>query len=266
MNRKNNAIEEVDDDKPVGRVLSRREALALLGGAGAAFFVGTGFQKLWIAQGTSTPTATAIPTCVVKPAKTEGPYFMDDMLNRSDIRIEPSDESVKEGALLQLVFQVMQLDANTCIPLEGAHVDIWHCDALGVYSDVVDRSFDTRGQTWLRGYQVTDELGTATFTTIYPGYYQGRTVHIHFKIRTEPEADSGYEFTSQLFFDDTMSDAIYTEPPYNSKGPRRIRNEDDGIYGSDGDMLTLNVVKNEDEDVGGYKAVFNIALDLSTTA
>lgn len=260
-------VEVHDDDKPIGRVLTRREALALLGGAGAAFFVGTGFKNLRFNQA-ATPTAidTSLPSCVVKPAKTEGPYFVDQMLNRSDIRIEPTDNSVKEGELLQLTFQVTQVDGDTCIPLEGAQVDIWHCDALGIYSDVNDRFGSTIGQTWLRGYQVTDKLGTAAFTTIYPGWYPGRTVHIHFKIRTDPAANAGYEFTSQLFFDEAMSDAIYTEKPYSSKGQRNTLNADDGIFATDGEQLTLKVVKNEDEKVGGYKATFYIALDTSQPA
>ncbi|MEP6987357.1 MAG: intradiol ring-cleavage dioxygenase [Chloroflexota bacterium] len=261
---KTHEMELHDDDKPVGRVLTRREVLTLLGGAGAAFIVGTGFKNLRIAQ---TPIATAVdtslPSCVVKPAKTEGPYFVDEMLNRSDIRIEPSDNSVKEGALLQLVFQVMQTKGDTCEALEGAQVDVWHCDASGLYSD--ESANNTVGQKFLRGYQVTDKLGTAAFTTIYPGWYQGRTVHIHFKIRTDPASSSGYEFTSQLFFDEKMTDTIYATAPYSTRPGRNTMNATDGIFADDGDTLTLNVVENDDEKVGGYKATFYIALDLSET-
>ncbi len=253
-----------DDDKPVGRVLSRREVLGLLGGAGAAFFVGTGFKNLRINQTATATPSTSVPGCVVRPAKTEGPYFVEEMLNRSDIRIEPSDGSIKEGIPLQIVFQVQQLDGTTCQVLEGAQVDVWHCDALGVYSDTTDPGFDTTGQKWLRGYQVTDELGTAQFTTIYPGWYQGRAVHIHFKIRTNPEVDDGYEFTSQLFFDENMTDIIHAQEPYAEKGYRTLLNEDDGIFADDGAMLTLDVVENEDDtELGGYKATFYITLDLN---
>jgi protocatechuate 3,4-dioxygenase beta subunit len=255
---------EHDDDKPVGRVLSRREVLALLGGAGAVLVVGSGFKNVRFAQaGTATPAATAVPECVVRPALTEGPYFVDEMLNRSDIRIEPSDGSVKEGVLLKLIFNVSDVSADTCKPLAGAQVDVWHCDALGVYSGVYDPGFDTSGQQWLRGYQITDEDGVAEFITIYPGWYPGRTVHIHFKIRTDPQADQGYEFTSQLFFDEELSDLIHSQEPYNQKGYRNTLNENDGIFrGSDG-LLTLKVVENEDEEEGGYIATFDIGLDLS---
>jgi len=262
--------EEHDDDKPIGRVLSRREVLAWLGGAGAAMVVGTGFTKITLSQvmGTATPVATetTVPACVVRPELTEGPYFVDDQLNRSDIRIDPSDESVKEGVLLNLVFRVFDVNTSKCTPIEGAQVDVWHCDALGVYSGVSDPSFDTSGQKWLRGYQLTDEDGVARFITIYPGWYSGRTVHIHFKIRTDPEAEQGYEFTSQLFFDEEVSDLVHAQEPYASKGYRNTLNSDDNIFqGSDG-LLTLELVENEDEEQGGYTATFDIALDTTDTA
>jgi protocatechuate 3,4-dioxygenase beta subunit len=253
-----------DDDKPVGRVLSRREALTLLGGVGAAMLAGTGFTRLVMAQGTPTPTplptvTPALPNCVVRPELTEGPYFVDEMLNRSDIRVEPSDDSIKEGTLLRLIFNVSQIGVNTCLPLAGAQVDVWHCDAEGVYSGVQDRSFDTSDLQFLRGYQVTDENGQAEFLTIYPGWYQGRTVHIHFKIRTDPEADRGYEFTSQLFFDDDLTDEVYLDEPYAAKGIRTVRNNQDNIYRESDGLLTLELTETDD----GYIARFDIGLDVS---
>lgn len=248
-----------DDDKPVGRVLTRREILSLFGGAGAAVLVGGGFMRVLAQDATAEATADAIAACVVRPEMTEGPYFVDEMLNRSDIRVDPSDGSIKDGVPLYLTFRVSLMSANACTPLEGAQVDIWHCDALGVYSDVNDPGFSTVGQKWLRGYQVTDAKGVAAFTTIYPGWYSGRTVHIHFKIRTDPASESGYEFTSQLFFDDTLSDAVFKAEPYASKGIRSTRNANDGIYSDGGDQLLLNVVEQDD----GYAATFDIALDTS---
>ena len=257
-----------DDDKPIGRILSRREMLTLLGGSSAVMLVGMGFNRFSLSQlaATSTPTpsltSTAVPSCVVKPALTEGPYFVDEMLNRSDIRVEPSDGSIKEGALLKLIFNVSDVSANACAPLSGAQVDVWHCDAAGIYSDVEDPGFDTSGQKWLRGYQITDENGVAEFTTIYPGWYSGRTVHIHFKIRTDPDSEEGYEFTSQLFFDEELTDLVHAQEPYASKGYRDTLNADDNIFqGSEG-LLTLAVVESEDED-GSYTTTFGIGLDLS---
>ena len=89
--------------------------------------------------------------------------------------------------------------------MAGAMVDICQCDAIGVYSDVraTNGFFNTGGQRFLRGYQVTDASGVAKFTTVYPGWYQGRSVHIHFKIRTNAGGRNA-EFVSQLYFDDAF--------------------------------------------------------------
>src|SRR3954452_15618585 len=224
--------EPYDDDLPVGRLLSRREALLALAGAGAAVaLVGCGMSssspstaQVTATSGAATTTASGnTPACVARPALTEGPYFVDERLNRSDIRTDPSDGSVKEGVPLDLVFNVSRSASNSsCTPLAGAVVNVWQCDALGQYSDVRDTAegFDTRGQKFLRGYQVTDENGTARFTTIYPGWYEGRTVHIHFKIRTDPDSEQGYEFTSQLYFDDSLTDHVLSQAPYAAKGER----------------------------------------------
>src|SRR5207244_2699335 len=100
------------------------------------------------------------------------------------IRSDPSDGSVKPGAPLRLALRVSRLTAGSCAPLPGAMVDVWHCDALGAYSDVSDPGGSTVGKKFLRGYQVTDAEGLVRFTTIYPGAYPGRAVHIHFKIRS----------------------------------------------------------------------------------
>lgn len=261
-------LDEHDDDKPVGRILSRREVIKLLGGAGAVMVVGSRLTGVSLSQltGTATPTpsatltATAVPACVVRPELTEGPYFVDGVLNRSDIRIEPSDESIKEGKELRLRFQVHDVSADSCAPLAGAQVDVWHCDALGAYSGVSDPGFDTSDQIWLRGYQVTDETGLAEFITIYPGWYSGRTVHVHFKIRTDPESEQGYEFTSQLFFDEELSDLIHAEEPYDGKGYRDTLNEDDNIFQSSDGLLTLDITEDED---GILWATFDIGLDLT---
>lgn len=260
-------MERHDDDKPVGRVLTRRETLKLLGGAGAVIMTGTGILRFGIAQAqpaatlTPTPGATLDPVlaCVARPALTEGPYFVDELLNRSDIRVEPSDGSVKEGLPLLLTFCLSDVTGDTCKPLAGAQVDVWHCDAQGVYSDVSDPGFDTLGQKWLRGYQVTDENGSATFQTIYPGWYSGRAVHIHFKIRTDPQSGQGYEFTSQLFFDAAATDAVYSQPPYASKGLRNRMNEDDNIYQQSEGLTVLDLAETDE----GYSAVFGLGLDLS---
>ena len=157
------------------------------------------------------------------------------------------------------MFNVSRISANVCTPLAGVLVDIWHCDALGVYSDVQDPSFNTAGKKFLRGYQVTDASGIARFTTIYPGWYQGRTVHIHFKIRSAPSASPGFEFTSQLYFDDALTDQVHAQEPYAAKGPRTLRNAGDGIFAQAGSQLILALTPLAPNGQG-YAATFNIAL------
>jgi protocatechuate 3,4-dioxygenase beta subunit len=257
--------EPYDDDLPVGRLLNRREALLALAGAGAAVaLVGCGIGSSSTAKATATtgastaPTSGNTPACVARPALTEGPYFVDERLNRSDIRSDPSDGSIRQGALLALAFRVSQV-TNACAPLAGASVDVWHCDAAGVYSDVNDPGFSTIGKKFLRGYQVTDSSGVAQFTTIYPGWYQGRTVHIHFKIRSHTGSGAAYEFTSQFFFDDAITDQVYAQAPYSSKGQRTLRNEGDSIYRQGGSQLLLAPAKT----AAGYSATFDIGLQMS---
>jgi protocatechuate 3,4-dioxygenase beta subunit len=140
-------------------------------------------------------------------------------------------------------------------------VDVWQCDALGVYSDVRDTNglFDTVGQKYLRGHQVTDVQGTAKFVTIFPGWYQGRTVHVHFKIRTRAASGNAHEFTSQLYFADDVVDRVMRLQPYAGKGQRPVRNAQDGIYRRGGQQLTIAVDPVDD----GYVAAFDIGLQLA---
>jgi protocatechuate 3,4-dioxygenase beta subunit len=239
------------DDTPVGRVLPRREAIAVLGLTGIAFLAGRMRPDRVSAQ-----SRRRVPACVARPEQTAGPYFVDTRLHRSDIRSDPETGALKEGAPLALVLAVSRLHQGSCAPLTGAHVDIWHCDALGVYSDVRDPGFDTVGQRFLRGYQLTDDAGEVRFRTIYPGWYEGRAVHIHFKVRTDPGRSSGLEFTSQLYFDDTLTGRIHERAPYAAKRGRRDRNADDRIFGRGGDQLLLATTPAGD----GYAARFDLGL------
>jgi protocatechuate 3,4-dioxygenase beta subunit len=192
---------------------------------------------------------------------TEGPYYVDEKLDRSDIRTDPTDGAVKTGALLALTLNVYRLSHQACAPLKGAIVDVWHCDSDGVYSDAVDsRYFNTKGKKFLRGYQRTDENGVARFTTIYPGWYPQRTPHIHYKIRSSASAGRAHEFTSQLYFDEGMNDRIYAKPPYERRGKRTVSNLADRIYNeSGGRQSILSVVPAKE----GYAASFDVALDLT---
>ena len=246
-----------NNNRQLSQILSRREALALFrAGVTAMLVVGCIPRKSRSAQASSTANNTTKPACVVSPEQTEGPYFVDEKLNRSDIRSDPSDGSVKDGVPLQLTLLLSQVSSTSCTPLKGAIVDIWHCDALGVYSDVNDRSFSTVGKKFLRGYQVTDADGTVEFTTIYPGWYPGRTVHIHFKVRTDATSQKSYEFTSQLYFDDSITDRVHAQTPYANKGQRTLKNAQDGIFQDGGEQLLLTPTKTSQ----GYAATFDIGL------
>jgi protocatechuate 3,4-dioxygenase beta subunit len=244
-----------NDDAQVGRILTRREALALLGVAGAGV-VASGLKAQPGALHAATSTSW-MPACVVTPAQTEGPYFVDEKLHRVDIRTDPGSGKASAGAPLDLEIRVYRVANGACTPYKDAIVDIWQCDAMGVYSDVRDTNgfFNTAGQKFLRGYQMADATGLAKFTTVYPGWYQGRTVHIHFKVRSSLN-ERASEFTSQLYFDDAFTDTVLAKAPYNTKTGNRTRNERDGIFRNGGRQLILNVK----EHGAGYHGTFEIGV------
>ena len=233
------------------RSLSRREICRLFGGTVAWWM--TASLLPW-----SRSVSAETHSCVVRPEQTEGPYFVDERLNRSDIRSDPTDDLVKPGTPLNLALIISRMHAGACQPAEGAQVDVWHCDALGQYSDVDDPRFSTRGQKFLRGYQRTNAQGEARFLTIYPGWYPGRAVHIHIKVRTAPEATGGYAFTSQMYFPDSLTDEVHSQLPYAGKGERWTRNQDDRIFRRGGERLMLSPTRT----ISGYEATFAIALQV----
>jgi protocatechuate 3,4-dioxygenase beta subunit len=240
------------DDLPKGLILTRREALALLGAGGAAL-LGGGLRAY-----AADAKPDGKPICVVRPEQTEGPYFMEAKLNRSDIRSDPLDGQRREGVPLALTLRVATVAAGSCSPLVGAVVDLWQCDAAGAYSDVRDARFNTAGKRFLRGYQLTDGDGRARFTTIYPGWYPGRAVHVHFKVRMKGEAKN-HEFVSQLYFEDTLTERVHAQAPYSSHPGRRTRNAEDGLYRNGGRELTLAVTEGKD----GYAASFDVGMKLA---
>ncbi|MGH2348891.1 MAG: hypothetical protein ACRDFT_05435, partial [bacterium] len=209
------------DDRPTGRVLTRREVLAVLGVSGASLLVGC--------RAAPKSAAAALPGCVVRPEQTLGPYFVDEGLERADIRSDPSTGKTSSGAPLELAFVVSRVGESGCAPLSGARVEVWQCDADGVYSDVKDPLFDTTGRKFLRGHQLTDAEGKARFTTIYPGWYPGRTVHIHGKVHV----DRRTVLTTQFYFDDELSAKVFEGDAYASAAGRDAFNDSDGIYDSD---------------------------------
>ncbi|RZS32501.1 protocatechuate 3,4-dioxygenase beta subunit [Herbihabitans rhizosphaerae] len=248
-----------DDDVPVGRLLDRRQAMALFGIAGATLATTAGVLSRPAAAATK-PMGIHHLNCVVRPEQMEGPYFVDEKLNRSDIRSDPSDGTMRPGTLFTLNLDIQEIVDGDCRPIKGAVVDTWQCDALGVYSDVADQG--TVGKKYLRGYQVTDENGKVQFVTILPGWYQGRAVHHHIKVRTTGTDGKPYEFTSQLYFHEEFKAGYFTKEPYASRGMPDTTNSADWIFtGSHGDQLLLDPTSAQD----GYAADFSIGLDLSDT-
>ena len=239
------------DDRPLARLLSRRDTMRWLGVGAAWLITGTLLTRGSAASGES-------PVCLFRPEQTEGPYFVDEELRRSDIRSDPANGEIKPGVPLALTVALSRADQGRCEPLPGAQVDIWHCDALGIYSDAKDPAFDTTGRKFLRGYQLTDAKGEAKFLTIYPGWYHGRTVHIHIKVRAAAGAKRTFEFTSQMYFEDSLSDRIHAAPPYATKGTRTARNQDDRIFRRGGEHLVLAPT----QTVDGYAATFAASLQL----
>jgi protocatechuate 3,4-dioxygenase beta subunit len=226
----------------------RRGALHALAASGVALVANRAFAQR------ETPTAAA-SACVLTPAQTEGPFFVDEHLERTNIRSDPSDGSIRQGVALLLALRVFAVSRRGCEPVRNAAVDVWHCDAAGVYSDADGMGLRTRGAKFLRGYQVSDASGTVRFTTIYPGAYRGRAVHIHFKVRTNT-GDRRNDFTSQLYFDDALTDRVHAAAPYAASIAQRTRNTQDGLFRMGGRALILAARQAGD----GYAGTFDVGL------
>ncbi|PJE33696.1 Dioxygenase [Pseudooceanicola marinus] len=182
------------------------------------------------AQETAAASAGLISSnvCLLATEVTEGPYYTDPELVRADIT------EGKEGVAMDMMIQVV--DAS-CQPIAGVRVDIWHCDAQGNYSGYAnqgsDGTLDTSSETFLRGTQMADEQGIVTFRSIYPGWYRGRTTHIHHKVFV----DETNVLTGQIFFPDALSQYLYNNlPPYNDRASARDTvNSSDGIAAQAGE-------------------------------
>jgi protocatechuate 3,4-dioxygenase beta subunit len=206
--------------------LSRREALGLLGSAAAAAAAAVAFGVEPAGARVRAVPAASATSCVLMPEMTEGPYYVDDAAVRRDIT------EGKPGVPLRLRLTVV--DADTCRPVPRASVEVWHADAGGNYSGFGSTSPDSM---FLRGAQRADAKGVVTFRTIYPGWYRGRAVHIHLKAHRSGNT----VHTTQLFFDETVSDAVYRESPYRSRSGAYTSNDDDSIYADGGADSTLRL-------------------------
>ncbi|MCC6792010.1 MAG: intradiol ring-cleavage dioxygenase [Thermomicrobiales bacterium] len=279
MTRLNNALEPLMEPADGGGGSANRRTVLKAGataiGLGAIGM--TGLRALAQEGGAATATTEATArACVLTPELTEGPYYVEEILLRSNI--------VEDRAGVPLRLTIAVQDPTSCIPLANAAVDIWHCDANGYYSGISgenpgggaaatgDENLET---TFLRGVQLTDEDGVATFETIYPGWYTGRAVHIHMKVHVDGEAvDGSYDgghvaHTGQLFFDDAISDAVYLTSAYSERAnAQRLYNDGDNILGDHDDepgfMLELTpLVDGSIEE--GFLGTITIGVDPSAT-
>lgn len=208
-------------------------------------------------------TSTTSSVCVLNAEVTEGPYSLDGALVRADIRED------LEGFEVQHTFTVVDV-ANDCAPLANALVEIWHCDHLGEYSGFVGgngHTYEDNG-TFLRGGQMTDENGQCSITSIWPGHYISRAVHIHMQVHTDVTlTDTSYSggeviHTGQLFFDEDINEEIQATSPYSANTTPETTLSNDSIYddgGASSGLLTLTALGSSVSD--GYKATLTVGVD-----
>ena len=215
--------------------LSRRHLLA------------SGAAVLGAVSATAAHPATPAAALELTAQTTEGPYYLEGMPVRADIT---------EGLPgVPLEVRINVVDAAS-VPLPGCRVDVWQCDASGLYSGFAgqgdDRSVSTVGKTFLRGSLVTGADGSASFRAIYPGWYAGRTTHIHFKVVHGTRA----VLTSQFFLPDSLSEFLYTAVPgYQRTLLRGVLNSTDGIALTAGRSVIGSVREEIDRYVASLTAV-----------
>jgi protocatechuate 3,4-dioxygenase beta subunit len=231
----------------VSQTFDRRHALGLLGGAALALLAtacGSGDD-----EGAASPSTTSTPTtgrgatatCTLAPDVTQGPYWLTDHPEAADLVQD------REGVPLTLALTVVDAE---CLPVHGAKVDIWHCDAEGTYAGVGSGTGGPPGgpggggaatrtspENWLQGYQTSGSDGAVTFRTIYPGWYRGRAVHVHLKVFV----DGADIHTGQLFFPDDLSKQVFASAPY--QGDQDTLNSSDNIYSGAGAAALLSPAK-----------------------
>jgi protocatechuate 3,4-dioxygenase beta subunit len=233
------------------RLLRRRDAILALGGLGLAGALGSRAAGVLGAQG---PQAAG--SCVLSPEVTEGPYWIDNRLTRRDITED------RPGLPLELVFTVE--DAKTCTPIKGADVEIWHCDAGGEYSGYEEggvgapggHATPTDSKRYLRGHQKADANGRVRFLTIYPGWYRGRTPHIHLKVHV----GGSVVHTGQVFFDERTTAAVYRHTPYKSHGQADTSHAEDSIYAQAGRSRATLRLTRRSHGRKGYRGAITLGV------
>jgi protocatechuate 3,4-dioxygenase beta subunit len=224
------------------KMMGRREAIGALGAAGAALAFGCGDSSP-TSPTTTTTTGTSTNTqCAVTPQETAGPFPSLTDLVRSDIR------EGRPGTTLTLTIRVVNT-ASACAAVSGAAVEIWQCDADGNYSQYGTQT----AQTYLRGIQTTNASGEATFTTIYPGWYQGRATHIHVEVSVGGTSRK----VTQMAFPESVNNTVYASGVYASRGNNPTSNASDMIFA---DSLASELVTPTGSPAAGYTVTFQVAI------
>lgn len=255
--------------------LNRRELLGILAGAGGVVALSCGDNLAKAVDGGGADTSAGSDaasgsgdSCTATPEGEVGPYFADDSadgFNRSNIVANLDGSDVQTGVPLTLAITVLDSE-NSCAPYVGAQIDIWHCNASGVYSDISSEGTST--QQWLRGYQITDSTGKVTFQTIVPGWYSGRTTHIHLRVRStyaEGSATDDETNTTQCFFDQTFVDTLDTTvAPYSTEGQNPTTNAGDRVYAQQ--ESGANVLPLTGDTTNGYTTAVTIYLPITAAS
>jgi protocatechuate 3,4-dioxygenase beta subunit len=228
--------------------IGRREALAMFGAAGAALAfgcaAGTPTSPASTTTTTTTPTGDSAASCAVTPTETIGPYPSLTDLIRSDIR------EGKSGTPVTLTITVVNVN-NSCGAVANANVEIWQCDAAGNYSEYGTQ----RAATYLRGIQTTNASGQVTFTTIYPGWYQGRATHIH----VEVVLNGASVKVTQLGFPESVNAVVYGTGVYASRGANPTSNASDNVFA---DSIASELATVAGDPANGYTATFRIGISV----
>src|SRR5438034_4952169 len=221
---------------------TRRGSLVRFGGLFGALLGAGGWKAAGSEGAGPAAVASGAVSCVLTPEQTEGPYY---------IAGEKYRRNITEGhSGVPLYLRLRVIDASTCRPIAGAAVDIWHADALGVYSGF---GAGAKSRTFMRGIQRTDANGLARFRSVYPGWYQGRTVHIHVKVHVA----GNVVHTGQLYFPDSLTDKVFRRRPYSRRPHRTTRNANDFVFAQGGRRSLLSLRKSG----AGYIAAITMGVN-----
>ena len=232
--------------------LNRRSAIRTVGGVGAQIILGGcgGKDNPNTSEGESAEESILdsphTKRCVLTPAQVEGPFYLALTGARTKMAVN------QEGIPLEINLSVVD---QTCQPVKGARVEVWHADARGIYSGFSEQVVDATDQDFLRGDMISDARGQVYFRSVYPGWYPGRAVHVHFKVSVR----NNMRITSQFYFPDQISRAVYQHPIYRPRGVQDTSLARDKFLQSVGQIHT-NLIASVVHEHAGYLAQMRITI------